>query len=92
MGMGEMASFSKTEPKEKLFIKGVVEEENGKDIQVGYGIEGYFVPANKGYFIQQKRGKGVDAKILIDKFGNGIVKSLLVEGKEVDFKNVKEEL
>lgn len=90
-GHGEIVGFSNVAPAGKLFIKGAVRYVDEKNIRVEYGIESYFVPANKGYVLEQRMGDGVDAKVLIDKFGNGIIKSLLVDGKEVDFKNVKED-
>lgn len=89
-GYGKVASFSKETPQGKLFIRGVVRYVNSSNVQAEYGIESYFVPANKGYAIEQKRGKGVDAKVSVDKFGNAIIKALLIDGKEVDFKNIEE--
>lgn len=89
-GYGKLASLSKTAPTGKLFIKGVVKYANGNNIQAEYGIESYFVPANKGYAIEQKRGNGVDAKVSVDTFGNAIIKTLLIDGKEIDFNSIKE--
>ena len=87
-GYGKLVSLSKTAPTGKLFIKGVVKYANSSNIQAEYGIESYFVPANKGYAIEQKRGNGVDAKVSVDTFGNAIVKTLLIEGKEIDFNSI----
>lgn len=88
-GYGKVINFSKEVPQGKLFIKGVVRYANGSNIQVEYGIESYFVPAGKGYAIEQKRGNGVDAKVSVDSFGNAIVKTLLIDGEEIDFEKIK---
>lgn len=88
-GYGKVTNFSREVPQGKLFIKGVVRYVNGSNIQAEYGIESYFVPAGKGYAIEQKRGNGVDAKVSVDNFGNAIIKTLLIDGKEIDFKNIE---
>lgn len=89
-GYGKLVGVYKEPLKGKLFIKGVVQYANSNTIQVEYGIESYFVPAGKGYAIEEKRGNGVDAKVSIDNFGNAIVKTLLIDGQEIDFGNIEE--
>lgn len=88
-GYGVLRSLSKEQPKGKLFMKGVVRYANGTNIQIEYGIESYFIPAGKGHVIEEKRGKGVDAKVAVDGFGNSIIKTLLIDGKEIDFSVVE---
>lgn len=68
---------------ENLFLKGIVKEvyEKRIGIVVEYGIESYFVPEGKGREIEIYRGKGLEVKVAIDKFGNATIKSLLADGK-----------
>lgn len=89
LGYGKITKLSKEAPQGKLYIKGVVRSVYNQTIQAEYGIESYFVPAGKGYAIERLRGKGVDAKVAVDRFGNAIIKTLLIDGQEVDFKNIK---
>lgn len=66
----------------------MTEEATIKKLRVDYGIESYFVPEGRGMEIekvQQTRRKEVDAKVIIDKYGNAIVKSLLIDGNEIEF-------
>lgn len=82
-GYGIPAKISKNAPEEGLYIKGkVMNVWNGR-LVIFYGIESYFVPEGKGYEIERQRGN-LDVKISIDKFGNAVIKSLVVEGKELD--------
>ena len=65
----------------------VTEEPDLKELRVEYGIESYFVPEGKGLEIerqQQTGGEGVDVKVVVDKYGNAVIKSLLISGEEVD--------
>jgi len=58
-----------------------------KELRVEYGIESYFVPEGRGIEIesQQWTGReGVDVKVVVDRYGNAVIKSLLVEGKEIE--------
>lgn len=88
-GYGKVVRLFKESPKGKLFLRGTVKYVSGTNIRVDYGIESYFVPAGKGYFIEERRGKDVDAQISIDNFGNGIIKTILIGGEEVNFEIVK---
>jgi Uncharacterized membrane-anchored protein len=65
-----------------------IEEAAIKELRVDYGIESYFVPEGRGMEIEtaQRTGKTeVDAKVVIDKYGNAVVKNLLIDGKEIEF-------
>ncbi|PAV10648.1 hypothetical protein ASJ81_01640 [Methanosarcina spelaei] len=64
------------------------EEETIKELRVDYGIESYFVPEGKGMEIekaQRTEKTEVTAKIIVDKYGNAVIKSLLINGKEIEF-------
>lgn len=66
----------------------MTEEATIKELRVDYGIESYFVPEGRGMEIEkaQRTGKTeVDAKVIIDKYGNAVIKSLLMDGKEIEF-------
>lgn len=65
----------------------IKEEPYLKELRVEYGIESYFVPEGRGIEIesQQWTGReGVDVKVIVDRYGNAVIKSLLVEGKEIE--------
>ncbi|HII93835.1 MAG TPA: hypothetical protein HA262_17255 [Methanosarcina sp.] len=67
---------------------GVTTEETIKELRVDYGIESYFVPEGRGMEIekaQRTEKTEVDAKVIIDKYGNAVIKSLLIDGKEIEF-------
>lgn len=58
-----------------------------KELRIEYGIESYFVPEGRGREIESQQWtgrKGVDVKVVVDKFGNAVIKSLLIDGKEVE--------
>jgi uncharacterized membrane-anchored protein len=64
-----------------------VEESHVKELRVEYGIESYFVPEGKGMEIESQQWtgeEGVDVKVAVDKFGNAVIKSLLIDGTEVE--------
>lgn len=82
---GAPSKVYKNTPDEELFIKGTVRSVRGKTIDVEYGIESYFVPEGKGYDIERRRGSNLDVKVSVDRFGNAVIKSLLIEGKELNF-------
>ncbi len=66
---------------------GIVEETGIKELRVEYGIESYFVPEGKGIEIERQQWtgrEGVDVKVVIDKYGNAVIKSLLIDGEEVE--------
>lgn len=66
----------------------LTEEATIKELRVDYGIESYFVPEGRGMEIEKAQQTGktkVDAKVIIDKYGNAVIKSLLIDGKEIDF-------
>lgn len=86
-GYGVPAKIYRNSPEsEELFLKGIVKDVRGKRLTVEYGIESYFVPEGKGKEIERVRGRTLDVKASIDKFGNAAIKSLLMDGKEITFK------
>jgi len=84
--VAERVSFAR--PKEGLFIKGTVSENNGKNFTIIYGIENYFVPEDKGRELENARDlKTLSVIVKIDSYGNASIKDLYVNGKKADFKN-----
>ncbi|OGW91473.1 MAG: hypothetical protein A3D28_00985 [Omnitrophica bacterium RIFCSPHIGHO2_02_FULL_63_14] len=69
-----------------LCIKGTVRTASPTQLIMEYGIESYFVPEGKGHALEQARGKTMDVKASIDKFGHAAIKTLLIGGQEVRFK------
>jgi uncharacterized membrane-anchored protein len=64
----------------------IAEEPRIKELRVEYGIESYFVPEGKGLEIDSQQWTGrerVDVKVVVDKYGNAVIKSLLIDGEEV---------
>ncbi|HOW60254.1 MAG TPA: GDYXXLXY domain-containing protein [Candidatus Moranbacteria bacterium] len=76
-------SISKQIPEDSYFMKGTVKNVFGNKLNIEYGIESYFVPEGKGREIEKNIGN-IYAKIAIDKFGNAVIKSLVLDGKEID--------
>lgn len=74
----------KGQPKQGLFIKGTVRQINANTASVEYGIESYFVPEGRGYEIERARGK-LEVKVAIDRYGNSLIKNILIDGKEFTF-------
>ncbi len=72
-------------PKDGLYIKGTIMN-SGSIFSVEYGIESYFVPEGQGNIIESQISKGVDVKVSIDKSGDSVIKTLLINGEEVKFK------
>ncbi len=70
---------------EELFLKGHVLDVSGRTVRVEYGIESYFVPEGKGRALEHARGKNLDVRAAVDKQGHAVIKTLLLDGKEVRF-------
>jgi uncharacterized membrane-anchored protein len=68
-------------------IEEPIEEPRLKELRIEYGIESYFVPEGRGIEIESQQWtgeEGVDVKVVVDKYGNAVIKSLLIDGKEVE--------
>lgn len=74
-----------SQPLTGLFIKGVIKEISGNNLNIEYGIESYFVPENKGREIERQIGRNVEVKVMVNKSGNAVVKDLLIDGEEANF-------
>ncbi len=64
----------------------IAEEPQIKELRVEYGIESYFVPEGKGLEIESQQWTGrerVDVKVVVDKYGKAVIKSLLIDGEEL---------
>lgn len=81
--IGNVSNISKQAPESGNFIKGTVKSAYGNRLTIEYGIESYFVPEGKGREIERNRGK-LYTNVAIDKFGNAVIKSLIMDGKEVN--------
>lgn len=81
--IGNVVGISKQSPLSGDFIKGTVKSTYENRITVEYGIESYFVPEGKGREIERNRGK-IYTKVAVDKFGNAVIKSLIMDEKEVN--------
>lgn len=78
-------SVSKNKPNAGIFIKGAIKDikwgENlPEEIFVSYGIEEYFIPENSGRDVSFS-GRDTFAKVVLDKNGNAVLKSVYVNGK-----------
>ncbi|AAM05455.1 TPA: GDYXXLXY domain-containing protein [Methanosarcina acetivorans] len=65
----------------------IAEEPRVKELRVEYGIESYFVPEGRGIEIERQQwtgGEGVDVKVVVDKYGNAVAESLLIDGQELE--------
>ncbi|MFZ2193598.1 MAG: GDYXXLXY domain-containing protein [Candidatus Moraniibacteriota bacterium] len=80
--IGYLLDTQKEKPKKGTFIKGTVKDIHSNSLTVEYGIESYFVPEGKGREIERNR-KEMYSKVMIDKFGNAVLKALVLDGKEI---------
>ncbi|MBD3203898.1 hypothetical protein GF327_06365 [Candidatus Woesearchaeota archaeon] len=81
--IGSLANIDKNMPKEGIFIEGTVKSTYSNKLNVEYGIESYFVPEGKGKEIERNLGK-IFSKIAVDDFGNAVIKSLVLDGKDIN--------
>jgi len=77
-GFGIAKRIFEEKPSKGLFIKGTVKRASGSTLTVDYGIESYFVPEGKGRELERERGKNLAVKVAVDKFGNAIIKDLVI--------------
>lgn len=78
-------SVSKDKPNASIFIKGTIKDIKWRDdlpeeIFVSYGIEEYFIPENSGRNVDFDE-QDAFAKVVLDKNGNPVLKSIYVNGK-----------
>ena len=81
--IGLLSDINKNKPDEGIFIEGRVKSVNDNRLTVGYGIESYFVPEGKGKEIERNLDK-IYTRVAIDNFGNAVIKSLVLDGKDID--------
>lgn len=69
------------------FIKGRIarRDEYSKDYTVEYGIENYFVPEGEGRKIERLRRGELEVSVVIDKYGNSLIESLIANGTKIVF-------
>ena len=84
-GYGLPAMVGSKPQENGVYVKGTVRDVLDSRIFVEYGIESYFVPEGRGRQIEHARGKDLEVKVSIDWFGNAVIKSLLIDGEEVQF-------
>ena len=80
---GTLANIDKSKPSEGIFIEGTVKSVYNNRLNIEYGIESYFVPEGKGREIERNLGK-IYTKVAVDDFGNAAIKSLVLDGKDID--------
>jgi len=81
--IGTLANIDKSKPSEGIFIEGTVKSVYNNRLNIEYGIESYFVPEGKGREIERNLGK-IYTKVAVDDFGNAAIKSLVLDGKDID--------
>jgi uncharacterized membrane-anchored protein len=81
------SAVSLTQPAGGLFLKGTVKDAHSGRMTVEYGIESYFVPEGKGRALERQLGRTMDVKVAVDSSGVAVIRSLLMDGKEVSFSN-----
>jgi uncharacterized membrane-anchored protein len=68
------------------FIKGHISSlSSAGEMRLSYGIESYFVPEGKGELIEERRDEGIDVRVSVDAFGNAVIQSLVIGGKDFSF-------
>ena len=78
-----IANISKNKPSKGIFIRGTIKSVYNNILNIEYGIESYFVPEGKGKEIERNLSK-IYAKIIVDSFGNTVIKSLVLDGEDID--------
>ena len=78
------------EHKPSVVIKGKVESgywRSTMPLQVKYGIEDIFIPENTGRAIERlsRTGDGLGVKVVVDRWGNGIARQLMLDGEPYRF-------
>jgi len=81
--IGTLANIDKSKPSEGIFIEGTVKSVYNNRLNIKYGIESYFVPEGKGREIERNLGK-IYTKVTVDDFGNAVIKSLVLDGKDIE--------
>jgi len=81
--IGSLSNIDKNKPSEGVFIEGTVKSAYNNRLNIEYGIESYFVPEGRGKEIERNLGK-IYTKIAVDNFGNAVIKSLVLDGKDID--------
>jgi len=66
----------------KTSIKGRVKNKHDNSLNMEYGIESFFVPEGEGRELENARNANrLDVQVSIDKFGNAVIKNLLLDDK-----------
>jgi len=82
--IGSLSDIDKNKPSsEEIFIEGIVKSAYNNRLNVEYDIESYFVPEGKGKEIERNLGE-IYTKVAVDNFGNAVIKSLVLDGKDID--------
>jgi len=84
--IGTLANIDKKRPQKGIFIEGKVKSVFNNRLNIEYGIESYFVPEGKGREIERNLGKiyTIYTKAAVDNFGNAIIRSLVLDGKDIN--------
>jgi uncharacterized membrane-anchored protein len=67
-----------------VLLKGKSEYWSGDTISVRYGIEELFIPEGSGRDIPWQRRDEISVEIKVDRFGNAVLRHLLVDGEQLD--------
>jgi uncharacterized membrane-anchored protein len=87
---------SRFKPKEGPFIKGKVISNYQGNLNIQYGIESYFIPERKAKEIEKefrkllREPKDIFVQISLNKFGNALIRKIIINGKEIDFSKIRE--
>ena len=63
-----------------------VRRPNGDGQRVEYGIEELFIPEGSGRDIPWERREDIAVEVKVDRFGNAVLRHLLVGGEKLDLK------
>lgn len=84
--IGTLVNIDKNKPSGKMFIQGRVKSAFNNELYIEYGLESYFVPEGEGKEIERNLGN-IYTKIAVDSFGRAVIKSLVLDGKDINLKN-----
>jgi uncharacterized membrane-anchored protein len=67
-----------------VLLKGEADYRSGGSLRVEYGIEELFIPEGSGEDIPWERREDIAVEIKVDRFGNAVLRHLLVDGEKLD--------
>ena len=82
-GIGTVTEIRHTKPSTAPFMKGTVSTVHVGGMYINYGIKNYFMH-NRTLTEDEQDTNDAYARVAIDRFGNVVIKSLIINGKDIN--------